>query len=136
MPTPDLSSVRALIADERADARRTLEQALREIGVTQIDVVAGPLSGARLATLIGAQAEGAGRFENVRTPLELVARFSHDAASPLMLIVALTDLLARLDTADAATRDDLRQIHEAARQVADMVRTLGVRAAELRSTAS
>lgn len=59
----------------------------------------------------------------------LVAQFSHDVASPLTLVLALSELL--LQTTDPGDRahDDLTHIHAAAREALTMVRSLAARVA-------
>jgi signal transduction histidine kinase len=130
MSKQDLSSLRAIIADDRAAVRDLLANTLRSAGVSRIDAVPGMIGVERmLAVLTGPSSHDADEPE--RAPVstrDLIARFSHDVASPLMLIVALSDLLARQPAVDDRVRDDLQQIHSAAREVATMVRGLGMAA--------
>ena len=60
---------------------------------------------------------------------ELVARFSHDVASPLTGVLALTEVLIQEPQTTDRARDDLRRIHEAAEEIASMVLTLSQRVA-------
>jgi hypothetical protein len=59
---------------------------------------------------------------------DLVTRFSHDVASPLMLVLALSGLLVRTKPNDDAA-GDLKLIQAAAEEIATMVRELGARVA-------
>jgi signal transduction histidine kinase len=59
---------------------------------------------------------------------DLVSKFSHDVASPLMLVLALSGLLVRTRPADDMA-GDLKQIQAAAEEIAKMVRELGARVA-------
>lgn len=60
---------------------------------------------------------------------ELVARFSHDVASPLTGVLALTEVLIQESQTTDRARDDLRRIHEAAEEIASMVLALSQRVA-------
>jgi signal transduction histidine kinase len=129
MSKPDLSSLRAIIADDRADVRDLLVKSLHAAGVGRIDAVPGAIGTERLLAVLTGVAPSADVVEPAAASTrDLIARFSHDVASPLMLIVALTDLLARHPGVDDRVRDDLQQIHTAAREVATMVRGLGMAA--------
>ena len=131
--------MKALIADDREDARRALADALRRAGVTAIDAVPAAVGGTRLVALITGSTEledPAGAGTAPANPADLVMRFSHDVASPLMCIMALSELLVHEQTASARMSDDLRQIQTAARQVANMVRTLGIRSSSGRAAPS
>ena len=55
---------------------------------------------------------------------ELVARFSHDVASPLTGVLALTEVLIQESQTTDRTRDDLRRIHAAAEEITAMVLAL------------
>jgi hypothetical protein len=59
---------------------------------------------------------------------DLVSHFSHDVASPLMLVLALSGLLVRTKPNDDAA-GDLKLIQAAAEEIATMVRELGARVA-------
>jgi signal transduction histidine kinase len=61
--------------------------------------------------------------------IDLVARFSHDVASPLTGVLALTEVLIQEHQTTDRTRDDLRRIHSAAEEIASMVLTLTQRVA-------
>jgi len=127
MPNPDLSTVRALIAHDRADVRDLLTERLRTLGIEHIDAVAADIGGVQLLALMTAPVAGdeAPRVEPLSAA---VSRFSHDVASPLMCVLALSGLLVREGRTDAQTSDDLKRIQAAAEEIAVMVRTLGEQA--------
>ena len=52
MTDPDLSTVKALIADDRAEVRQLLADALRHVGVTDVEGIAADVGGVRLVALI------------------------------------------------------------------------------------
>ncbi|HEX5069048.1 MAG TPA: hypothetical protein VFV78_02435 [Vicinamibacterales bacterium] len=124
MPNPDLSNVKALIADDRADVRRLLTEQLRAMGVDQIDTVGAAAGATNLIALIAA-AGPAGATPRTQPLPAAVQKFSHDVASPLMCVLALSGLLVREGRADAQTTEDLKRIQAAAEEIALMVRTLG-----------
>ena len=129
MSKPDLSSLRAIIADDRADVRDLLANSLHAAGVNRVEAVPGAIGAERILAVLTERAPDTELPETTATSArDQIARFSHDVASPLMLIVALTDLVARNASIDARLRDDLQQIHTAAREVATMVRALGMAA--------
>jgi hypothetical protein len=127
MPNPDLSTVRAIIAHDRADVRTLLADRLRALGIERIDALAAGVGGAQIIALLTATApaESAPRVEPLAAA---VSRFSHDVASPLMCVLALSGLLVREGRADAQTSEDLKRIQAAAEEIAVMVRTLGEQA--------
>jgi len=124
MPNPDLSNVKALIAHDRADVRGLLTERLRAIGVDQIHTVAAAAGPASLLALLTAARPAAGAHRAEPLPAA-VLRFSHDVASPLMCVLALSGLLVREGRADAQTNEDLKRIQAAAEEIAMMVRSLG-----------
>jgi hypothetical protein len=129
MSRPDLSSLRAIIADDRADVRDLLTKSLHAAGIDRIEAVPAAIGAERVLAVLTGRAPASDVPEGAGGPArDLIARFSHDVASPLMLIVALTDLAARTPSIDDRLRDDLQQIHAAAREVATMVRGLGMAA--------
>jgi hypothetical protein len=136
MSSIDLSSVRAIVADERADVRAYLESRLRELGVERVDAVAAAAAGQAVIALLPTPSEPDGTFPDRQAigdaARELISRFTHDIASPLLLMVALTDLVARLDVVDETLRADLKQIHGAAREISGRVRALGIAAGSAR----
>jgi len=124
MPKPDLSNVRALIAHDRAEVRTLLTERLRALGVDQIDTVSAAAGPTNLIALLAA-ATPAGNTPRTEPLPAAVQKFSHDVASPLMCVLALSGLLVREGRADAQTNEDLKRIQAAAEEIAVMVRTLG-----------
>jgi hypothetical protein len=55
-----------------------------------------------------------------------VRRFAHDVVSPLMSVMALSEVLLLESRNDARLNEDLRRIHDAAEEALTMVRTLSV----------
>jgi signal transduction histidine kinase len=127
MPVPDLSNIRALIADERAEVRDLLSTTLRVLGVTSIDSVAAGIAGTNVVALMARNAlppadeTGGPPAEDIA---DLVTRFSHDVASPLMGVLALTELLIQGGQLGKPAEEDLRNIRSAAEEIAGMVRAL------------
>jgi len=66
---------------------------------------------------------------------DLVARFSHDVASPLTGVLALCEVLIHEGQTDDRSREDLKRIHAAAEEIAAMVLALGTRVAADKSRA-
>ena len=61
---------------------------------------------------------------------EAVRRFAHDVVSPLMSVLALSEVLILESRNDARLNEDLRRIHTAAEEALTLVRAL---AAEIKS---
>lgn len=57
--------------------------------------------------------------------LERVRRFSHDIVSPLMSVLALSEVLMLEAKGDDRLNEDLRRIHAAAEEALSLVRALG-----------
>lgn len=136
MPVPDLSNIRALIADERADVRDLLAARLRELGVTSIETVASGIEGTGVVTLMMRNAMGPrdrGAAPASEDVTDLVARFSHDVASPIMGVLALSGLLVQEGQLGQRAADDLKSIRAAAEEIAGMVRTLSEQVASTRT---
>ncbi len=130
MPEADLSNLRALIADDRAEVRQILGAALRGLGVIHIDTVEAGIAGTNLvAVMTKNEMAGAAHADTPEQVADLVTRFSHDVASPLMCVLALSGLLVREAQAANRSGDDLKRIQAAAEEIAVMVRALGERAA-------
>jgi len=131
MPPPDLSRMKALIADDRAEARDLIAAALRGIGVTSIESIAAGLAGTRLVSVI-AEVDGEPPRQDAAgpdalAPVDLVKRFTHDIASPLACLVAISELaVLQARSAGGAVPEDLQTIHTAVREVATRVHTLAV----------
>lgn len=53
-----------------------------------------------------------------------VRRFAHDVVSPLMSVLALSEVLLLESRNDARLNEDLRRIHDAAEEALTLVRTL------------
>lgn len=129
MPQPDLSNVKALIADDRDDVRQLLSARLRELGVADIDLMAAGVGGRNLVALMTRDqtTTGAAGSRAAEPIPDIVSRFSHDVASPLMCVLALSGLLVREARTGNQTADDLKRIQAAAEEIAVMVRALGER---------
>lgn len=120
---PDLSNLRALIADDRPEVRDWLAAKLRELGVTRIESVPsgtpGPLLSLTTASSMPAAAEP-------RTPeqlSDLVSRFTHDVMNPLQSALVFSRFLATTPGATGrdTAADDLKAVHAAVEEVAGMV---------------
>ena len=61
-----------------------------------------------------------------KSTVEAVRRFSHDVVSPLMSVLALTEVLLLESRPDERLNEDLRRIHAAAEEAMALVRTLSV----------
>jgi signal transduction histidine kinase len=59
--------------------------------------------------------------------VEMVRRFTHDVASPLTLVLALSELLMQQSRTGDPGHDDLAQIQASTREVLNMVRSLAAR---------
>jgi len=72
-----------------------------------------------------------------RTPeesVEAVRRFTHDVVSPLMSVVALSEVLLLESRHDERLNEDLRRIHAAAEEAIGLVRALGAQFTERSSS--
>jgi hypothetical protein len=67
-------------------------------------------------------AKGGSQTETV----EVVRRFAHDVVSPLMSVLALSEVLILESRENDRLNEDLRRIHEAAQEALTMVRALSV----------
>ena len=67
-------------------------------------------------------AKGGTQTETVET----VRRFAHDVVSPLMSVLALSEVLILESRNDARLNEDLRRIHAAAEEALTLVRALTV----------
>jgi hypothetical protein len=65
--------------------------------------------------------------------VEAVRRFAHDVVSPLMSVLALSEVLILESRKDDRLNEDLRRIHAAAEEALTMVRALSV---EIKSSRS
>jgi hypothetical protein len=59
--------------------------------------------------------------------LEAVRRFAHDVVSPLMSVLALSEVLILEARKDDRLNEDLRRIHAAAEEALTLVRELNVK---------
>ena len=57
--------------------------------------------------------------------VDAVRRFSHDVVSPLMSVLALSEVLLLEARNDDRLNEDLRRIHAAAQEALTLVRALG-----------
>ena len=65
---------------------------------------------------------------------EAVRRFAHDVVSPLMSVLALSEVLILESRPDERLNEDLRRIHAAAEEALTLVRSLSVKVASGHST--
>ena len=76
------------------------------------------------------QSQGTGepKAENGRQTetIEAVRRFAHDVVSPLMSVLALSEVLILEARKDDRLNEDLRRIHAAAEEALTLVRALSV----------
>ena len=75
-------------------------------------------------------ASGGSQTETV----DAVRRFAHDVVSPLMSVLALSEVLILESRPDDRLNEDLRRIHAAAEEALTMVRSLSVEIAAARPT--
>jgi hypothetical protein len=128
MPAPDLSNLRALIADDRAEVRDLVAARLRELGVARIDAVS---PGAGDVHLLGLASGSA--MADAPTPVspdqlaDFVARFTHDVGSPLTTALLCSRVLA--SGASDRPAEDAQNVTACIQEIADLVRTLAQRVA-------
>jgi signal transduction histidine kinase len=135
MAAPDLSNVRALIADDRAEVRDLLASTLRQAGLTRIDTVSPADASVHLLGLAVADAMAADDEPRSQESLaEFVSRFTHDVGSPLTTALLHSRLLA----AGASDRvpEDARTLQTCVEEIASLVLTLARRAAAARPRAA
>jgi len=65
--------------------------------------------------------------------VEAVRRFAHDVVSPLMSVLALSEVLILESRDDVRLNEDLRRIHAAAEEALTLVRALAVEIKPIRS---
>jgi len=63
---------------------------------------------------------------NQTETIEAVRRFAHDVVSPLMSVLALSEVLILEARKDDRLNEDLRRIHDAADEALALVRALSV----------
>jgi signal transduction histidine kinase len=59
--------------------------------------------------------------------VDMVRQFTHDVASPLTLVLALSELLMQQSQPGSPGHEDLKQIQTSTREVLTMVRSLAAR---------
>jgi len=81
------------------------------------------------------QGTGEPKAESGHQPetIEAVRRFAHDVVSPLMSVLALSEVLILESRKDDRLNEDLRRIHAAAEEALALVRALSV---EIKSSGS
>ena len=125
MAVPDLSNLRAVVADDRPDAREMVTAKLRELGLTRIEsVAAGVAAPGFVSVMTNAVMANAPEPASPDDIVDLVVRFTHDVTSPLTSALLLSRFLNV--TASDGPNDDARRIHAALEEIAGMVRTLTV----------
>ena len=70
---------------------------------------------------------------NQTETVEAVRRFAHDVVSPLMSVLALSEVLILESRDDVRLNEDLRRIHAAAEEALTLVRALAVEIKPVRS---
>jgi len=125
MAVPDLSNLRAVVADDRPEARDMVTAKLRELGLTRIEsVAAGVAAAGFVSVMTNAVMAAAPEPASPDHLVDLVVRFTHDVTSPLTSALLLSRFLNV--TAGDRPNDDVRRIHAALEEIAGMVRTLTV----------
>ena len=120
---PDLSNLRALIADDRPEVRDLLAARLRELGIGRIDTVPSGTPGPLLSiTTTSSMLSGPGASEphTAAELSDLVARFTHDVMNPLQSALVFSRFLATKPEAESAA-DDAKAVNAAVEEVAGMV---------------
>jgi signal transduction histidine kinase len=123
MAAPDVSNVRALIADDRAEVRDLLASALRQAGLTRIDAVSPADGSLHLVGLAAGEAMAAADEPSSPERLaELVSRFTHDVGSPLTTALLHSRLLAT--GASDRLAEDARTLQTCVEEIAGLVLAL------------
>jgi CheY-like chemotaxis protein len=117
---PDLSDLRALIADDRADVRDLLAATLRQLGVNHIDTVPSGVPGPLLSITTTSSMAGAPVPHTAEQLSEVVSRFTHDVMNPLQSALVFSRFLAAQPGGETAA-DDLKVVHAAVEEVAGLV---------------
>jgi hypothetical protein len=128
MSAPDLSNLRAVIVDDRAEVRNLVAVKLREIGMSRIDAVSPGTAGVHLLGLATGDAM-AGALDPA-SPAQLsdfVARFTHDVGSPLTTALLCSRVLA--SGASDRPLEDAQSVNASIQEIADLVRALAQRVA-------
>jgi CheY-like chemotaxis protein len=117
---PDLSNLRVLIADDRADVRELIAATLRDLGVTRIEAVPSGTPGPLLSITTTSSLAGASDPHTPEQLSDLVSRFTHDVMNPLQSALVFSRFLAARPAGDHAA-EDVRIVHAAIEEVAGMV---------------
>jgi len=117
---PDLSNLRALIADDRPEVRDLLAAKLRELGIGRVDVVPSGTPGPLLSITTSSSMSAAPEPHTPAEVTELVARFTHDVTNPLQSALVFSRFLATKPGGDSAI-EDAKAVHLAVEEVAGMV---------------
>jgi len=72
--------------------------------------------------------------DNQAGTVDAVRRFAHDVVSPLMSVLALSEVLILESRPDERLNEDLRRIHAAAEEALTLVRSLSAELASGRTT--
>jgi CheY-like chemotaxis protein len=118
---PDLSNLRALIADDRPEVRDLVAARLRELGIARIDAVPSGTPGPLLSiTTTSSMSAAAPNPLNNEALSDLVARFTHDVMNPLQSALVFSRFLAAKPGAPNAI-EDVKAVHAAVEEVAVLV---------------
>ena len=116
----DLSNLRALVADDRAEVREMLALKLREMGITRIDSVPSGTPGPLLSITTPSSIAQAPEPQTPEQLSELVSRFTHDVMNPLQSALVFSRFLAAKPAGEHAA-DDVKIVNAAVEEVAVMV---------------
>ena len=117
---PDLSNLRALIADDRPEVRDLVAARLRELGIARIDAVPSGTPGPLLSITTTSSMSAAPKPLTNEALSELVARFTHDVMNPLQSALVFSRFLAAKPGAPNAI-EDVKAVHAAVEEVAVLV---------------
>ena len=117
---PDLSNLRALIADDRPEVRDLLAAKLRELGIVRIEAVPSGIPGPLLSITTTSSMAAAPEPHSPAEVTELMARFTHDIMNPLQSALVFSRFLATKPVGESAI-EDAKAVHIAVEEVAGMV---------------
>lgn len=117
---PDLSNLRALIADDRPEVRDLLAATLRDLGVTRIESMPSGTPGPLLSITTTSSMDAAPEPHTPEQLADLVSRFTHDVMNPLQSALVFSQFLAT-KPGGATAPDDVKAIQAAIEEVAEMV---------------
>ena len=118
--SPDLSNLRALIADDRPEVRDLLAAKLRELGIAQVETVPSGTPGPLLSITTTSSMAGTAAPKTPGELSDLVSRFTHDVMNPLQSALVFSRFLATKPGSDRAS-EDAKAVHVAVEEVAGMV---------------